>query len=1069
MSLTKVINTGIKNAEITGSKINTSSSFSFDVLQANTLTVTNEFQSNSVNSAFNTANAASSYANSAFIHANSAYTEANLKFNSSGGLISGDVTISGNIVPTTDVTYNIGNSSNRIHTIFVGPGSVDIDGIILSNNNGLLTVSGASDFSVQGLPTVSDTSDKINLVFDSANSASSYANGSFAVANVADQRAVTSGVYANAAYLQANTPSQVANAASSYANGSFSAANVADQRAVTSGVYANSAYAEANVRATTTYVDNAVANLVNSAPSTLDTLNELATALNNDPDFATTIATNIGIIGTYANAAYLQANTPSQVANSAGVYANAAYGQANTANILAQFSFDSSNLNSSDIIIVGDYANSAFSEANAAWQKAFEVEDYAINVNYHAVSSFNQANTADQKAVTSGDYANSAFLVANTPSQVANSASSYANGSFAAANVADQKAVTSGDYANSAFNTANNATDSWVRDAANSASSYANSGYSLANTANTLAQSAYDAANNATDSWVRDAANSASSYANSGYSLANTANITAQAAFDAANNAVDTWVRDAANSASSYANSGFDKANTANTLAQSAYDEANTKYSSDGGTISGDVLITGNLNITGNTITHSANDFIINDPIVLLANNNPGNLLDVGFVAHYIEESTTKHTGLVKDVSDDKWYLFENYTPHIQETNILDKNDASLVISTLKANLESESVLIRGQDPLNSANSASIYANAAFDAANNAVDTWVRDAANSASSYANSAYLQANTPSEIANLASSYANSGFSLANTANTLAQAAYDAANNAVDTWVRDAANSASDYANSAFLQANTPSQTSNSASDYANGAFSQANTANTLAQAAYDQANTGGAGGSGLFNGAINTSVGYAVTSTLSSAVTFSANAIVHSIYLTNISSDSTGNVQVLGDFTPSGSSNVSIFYKIPLPYRSSVEMLKRPQVVKENDILKLQSFEDDVPASTNAHAIIVYETTDSADYERVGKLVTDAYSNMYTSTSNPSVVESIKLVNQDSAYGNHAVTVVWTNSANTLQGYFTKELILPANSTIELCETPKYMSAGDKFDAWATTTDVISIFVSAKKII
>lgn len=46
--------------------------------------------------------------------------------------------------------------------------------------------------------------------------------------------------------------------------------------------------------ATKTYVDTAVSDLVNSAPATLDTLNELATALGNDPNFATTVATNIG-------------------------------------------------------------------------------------------------------------------------------------------------------------------------------------------------------------------------------------------------------------------------------------------------------------------------------------------------------------------------------------------------------------------------------------------------------------------------------------------------------------------------------------------------------------------------------------------------------------------------------------------------------------------------------------------------------------------------------------------------------------------------------------------------------
>ena len=46
--------------------------------------------------------------------------------------------------------------------------------------------------------------------------------------------------------------------------------------------------------ATETYVNNKVAGIVDSAPSTLDTLNELAAALGDDPNFATTIATQIG-------------------------------------------------------------------------------------------------------------------------------------------------------------------------------------------------------------------------------------------------------------------------------------------------------------------------------------------------------------------------------------------------------------------------------------------------------------------------------------------------------------------------------------------------------------------------------------------------------------------------------------------------------------------------------------------------------------------------------------------------------------------------------------------------------
>lgn len=46
--------------------------------------------------------------------------------------------------------------------------------------------------------------------------------------------------------------------------------------------------------ASTAFVQTAVSNLVASAPAALDTLNELATALGNDANFATTISTSIG-------------------------------------------------------------------------------------------------------------------------------------------------------------------------------------------------------------------------------------------------------------------------------------------------------------------------------------------------------------------------------------------------------------------------------------------------------------------------------------------------------------------------------------------------------------------------------------------------------------------------------------------------------------------------------------------------------------------------------------------------------------------------------------------------------
>ena len=62
--------------------------------------------------------------------------------------------------------------------------------------------------------------------------------------------------------------------------------------------YVDSAVANVSVDltgyATEAFVNTGLANLVSSSPATLDTLNELATALGNDPNFATTISNQIG-------------------------------------------------------------------------------------------------------------------------------------------------------------------------------------------------------------------------------------------------------------------------------------------------------------------------------------------------------------------------------------------------------------------------------------------------------------------------------------------------------------------------------------------------------------------------------------------------------------------------------------------------------------------------------------------------------------------------------------------------------------------------------------------------------
>ena len=65
-----------------------------------------------------------------------------------------------------------------------------------------------------------------------------------------------------------------------------------DDKESVSGATSKASTAENNAKA---YTDTKIADLLGSTPTTLDTLNELATALGNDPNFATTITNQIAL------------------------------------------------------------------------------------------------------------------------------------------------------------------------------------------------------------------------------------------------------------------------------------------------------------------------------------------------------------------------------------------------------------------------------------------------------------------------------------------------------------------------------------------------------------------------------------------------------------------------------------------------------------------------------------------------------------------------------------------------------------------------------------------------------
>lgn len=98
-----------------------------------------------------------------------------------------------------------------------------------------------------------------------------------------------------------------------------------------------------------------------------------------------------------------------------------------------------------------------------------------------------------------------------------------------------------------------------------------------------------------------------------------------------------------------------------------------------------DVTISGNLTVSGTTTTVNTTNFTTSDPVIYLGDGNNANTVDLGFVASY-NDGTYAHQGLVKDSSDSKWKLFKGVTDEPTTTvNFAQGSLDTLAVGALEA------------------------------------------------------------------------------------------------------------------------------------------------------------------------------------------------------------------------------------------------------------------------------------------------------------------------------------------------------------------------------------------------
>jgi len=102
-------------------------------------------------------------------------------------------------------------------------------------------------------------------------------------------------------------------------------------------------------------------------------------------------------------------------------------------------------------------------------------------------------------------------------------------------------------------------------------------------------------------------------------------------------------------------------------------------------TIAGNLIVTGNSTVNGDTITQNVATVLVEDPLMALASGNTTNSVDIGFFGKYRTNGTDLYTGLVWDGSASQYILF--HANQAVPTTTVNTSGTGHAVSTLVANI----------------------------------------------------------------------------------------------------------------------------------------------------------------------------------------------------------------------------------------------------------------------------------------------------------------------------------------------------------------------------------------------
>ena len=184
------------------------------------------------------------------------------------------------------------------------------------------------------------------------------------------------------------------------------------------------------------------------------------------------------------------------------------------------------------------------------------------------------------------------------------------------------------------------------------------------------------------------------------------------------------------------------------------------------------------------------------------------------------------------------------------------------------------------------------------------------------------------------------------------------------------------------------------------------------------------------------------------------------IVRSIMATNIGSQA---AEITSEVAyAAGGPNIALAWSIPVPVGMSVELLWQPKVFQPADILNARAS----VAGTIQLTVTYAEVSDTSLYGVGVDLISTNLTDLRVAGMDyPEVIESILVANDDGA-SPVDVKIAITNSSNVVQGYLIYNFTVEPKATVEVLDQPKFLPAGYKLRAEASTANRAEISVSGR---